>query len=79
MNTPRTTNPISIPRTSRSSSLVDLDIIHFSPPELRERVETTPNSPVPDEMFHRIENISKSLPIEKSRLIGGQFYPSTKK
>lgn len=73
--------PISIPnkKHNRSRSMdVDLDLINFSPPELRDRVE--PNSKEkpnirlnPPELYKRIEYISHSLPnikIDYNRKIG---------
>ena len=60
MNTLQRTSPIKIPPTRSHSS--DLDHIHFSPPELRNRVEYVPVPIVPPEFQHRIEYLSKSMP-----------------
>ena len=70
-----TSKPISIPRSSRSLS-VNLDNIHFTPPELRNRVETIPIELQEDE----IKCVSKSLSNIDSRIIGSRYYhPSTSK
>ena len=58
------TMPINIPNTrqmsfSTTNVSVDLDTIHFSPPELRDRVESLPY--LHPDLQERIE-ISKSLP-----------------